>query len=371
MKSVYVIIPSVNRLTAIKKFKPVFANHDCKIIVIDEGDEHLRKKNKMFLSGLNHEFYGPSERKKWFKHHFSSSYEKYACVIPERCHAETSFGFLVAYEENPDLVIELDDDVLPFQGYDIAEDHIDNLFNNKGVTVRSKNRWYNTLENLELNTPTQIFPRGHPYAQETREEDYEWDNQGGMCVLNMGLWAGDVDLDALTILYNQGLNGKCNMKGKSCKRNKVVIDRGTYFAICSMNTSFIPEIIPAFYQLYMNFMGVDRFDDIWSGIFLKRIADHLDLKVCLGIPLVYHDKMQRSGFSNLKRELDGMIINEVLWKIVNSVNLEGRSYWDSYSSLIQNIEKNLSKLQDKLHQKFLAIQAQKMTLWLEIIDKIV
>lgn len=59
-------------------------------------------------------------------------------------------------------------------------------------------------------------------------------------------------------------------KSRSCKREKVIVGKGTYLAVCSMNTSFTPEIIPAFYQLYMNFMGVDRFDDIWSGIFLKK-----------------------------------------------------------------------------------------------------
>ncbi|MHA1833932.1 MAG: hypothetical protein ACTSV7_08065 [Candidatus Baldrarchaeia archaeon] len=370
MKNIYVIISSINVLTNIQKFKPMLANHDCKTIIIDEGDEHLRIKNKIFLSGLDYEFYGPSERKNWFKQRFGSSYERYACVIPERCHAETSFGFLVAYEGNPDLVIELDDDVFPFQGYDIIDDHIDNLFNDEGVTVRSKSRWYNTLENFKLSSTTRIFPRGHPYAQETRKEDYIWDNQGCKCVLNMGLWAGDLDLDALTILYNQGLKGKCSIKGKECKRNKIVVDRGTYFAICSMNTSFTPRIIPAFYQLYMNFMGVDRFDDIWSGMFFKKIADHLGHKVCLGKPLVYHDKRPRNVFSDLKKELDGMMINEVLWKIVDSLNLEGKTYWDSYNSLIQRIEKNLSKLKNNLHQNFLAIQAQKMLLWLKIIDKL-
>jgi len=31
-------------------------------------------------------------------------------VISERCHAETSFGFLITYEEEADVTIEMDDD---------------------------------------------------------------------------------------------------------------------------------------------------------------------------------------------------------------------------------------------------------------------
>lgn len=169
---VYIVISSVNMLTNIKKFESTFINNDCKVIIIDEGDEHIRKKNRLLLSNLNHEFYGPRERKEWFRHCFDSSYEKYASIIPKRCHAETSFGFLVAYEEKPDLVIELDGDVFPFEGYNIIDDHVDNLRNEKGVTVQSK-KWYNTLKNLKLTTATKIFPRGHPYAQETRKQDYK------------------------------------------------------------------------------------------------------------------------------------------------------------------------------------------------------
>jgi hypothetical protein len=371
MKSVHVTISSINVVNAVKKFKPIFANYEHKVIVIDEDDEAIRKKNETLLSGLNFEFYGPRKRKEWFKERFGSSYEKYASVIPERCHAETSFGFLVAYEENPDFVIELDDDVFAFEGYNIIDNHFDNLFNQRGITVSSKCKWYNTLENLELSSSTPIFPRGHPYAPETRKENYDWINRRNKCVLNMGLWAGNPDLDALTILYNGGLDSKCSIKALNYKRDKVIVDRGTYFAICSMNTSFVPKIIPAFYQLYMNFMGIDRFDDIWSGIFLKKIADHLGDRICLGRPLIYHDKRPRSVFDDLKKELEGMIINEILWKIVDSLNLEGKTYWDSYSSLIQGLEKNLSKLQNKLHQKFLSVQTQKMLLWLKIIDKIV
>jgi len=370
MEKIHVIISTINVVNAINKFRPAFVNHEWKIIIIDEGDGNIRRKNEKLLSNLNFEFYGPRERKEWFKERFRSSYEKYASVIPERCHAETSFGFLVAYEEEPDFIIELDDDVFAFKSYNIVDDHFNNLSDQRGITVSSKCKWYNTLENLELSSSTSIFPRGHPYAPETRKEDYDWVNQGSKCVLNMGLWAGDPDFDALTILYNGGLDGKCNIKALNCKRNKVIVDKGTYFAICSMNTSFVPKIIPAFYQLYMNFMGIDRFDDIWSGIFLKKIADHLGDRISLGGPLVYHDKRPRNVFNDLKKELEGMIINEILWKIVDSLNLEGITYWDSYNSLIQGLEKNLLKLQDKLHQKFLSVQIQKMSIWLKIIDKI-
>ncbi len=343
---VYIIVASINELLNIALFCDKcksFEQNEVKIVVVDEGDALIRSKNRELLSKVNVNFYGPSEREEWFRQRFNSSYERFLSVIPERCHAETSFGFLVAYEEEADVIIELDDDVFPVDNYDLIQSHLHNLTSNEGIRVTSKHKWYNTMENLFLNTDYKIFPRGHPYSPEARTENYAWEDCGGACVLNMGLWTGHPDLDALTILYHGGLDGKCNINSKALKREKVVVGEGTYFAVCSMNTSFVSKIIPAFYQLYMKSMGVDRFDDIWSGIFLKKIADHLGERVCLGKPLVYHDKRPRSVFKDLRSELEGIVMNETLWKIVDSSELDGKDYYTCYQALTDSLKRNLSK----------------------------
>ncbi|MEM3573660.1 MAG: hypothetical protein QXJ62_05475 [Nitrososphaeria archaeon] len=370
---IYVVIASINELHNIVQFKESFLSsiHETKLIVIDEGNETLRSKNRELLETLNCVFYGPKERVSWFQSRFGGGYKKYMDVIPERCHAETSFGFLVAYEEGADVIVELDDDVFSVNGYDLLKSHLHNLLKNEGVKVSSKHKWYNTIENIMLNKYYHgVFPRGHPYSPEARLEDYIWENNGAKCVLNMGLWTGHPDLDALTILYHGGLDGRCNISSKNLRREKVIIAEGTYFAVCSMNTSFFSRIIPAFYQLYMNYMGVDRFDDIWSGIFLKKIADHLGDKVCLGKPLIYHDKRARNVFKDLRSEVEGMIINEVLWRIVDKVNLTGRDYYECYSELADEIERHLDEFTEKLHRDFIKLQTKKMKLWLDIVERI-
>ena len=365
------MIASINELNNLSMFKPMLKRYECEIIVVDEGDGKLRDKNSRLLEELSYRFFGPKEREEWFKQRFGSSYEKYLSVIPVKCHAETSFGFLVAYEEEPDMIIELDDDVFPVEGHDLVDLHWKNLSSNDGITVKSKGKWYNTVENLELNkTNVKLFPRGHPYSHEARAEDYIWVSSTGACVLNMGLWVGHPDLDALTILYHGGLDGLSPIEGTCCKRGKVIVDRGTYFAICSMNTAFLRKIIPAFYQLYMGHMGVDRFDDIWSGIFLKKIADHLGDGICMGKPLIQHRKRPRSIFKDLKSELEGMIINEVLWRIVDSIQLSGNEYYTCYQELTEKLEENLNEFNEKFHRDFIKLQVQKMKIWLNIIDKI-
>ncbi|MHA1583356.1 MAG: hypothetical protein ACTSYM_12790 [Candidatus Baldrarchaeia archaeon] len=369
---VYIVVASINELNNLKLFKPSLENYNCELIIVDEGDERLRDRNSKLLQGLSYRFFGPLERKEWFRQHFGTSYERYLSVIPERCHAETSFGFLIAYEEGCDFIIELDDDVFPIDTLDLIRCHWKNLSEDDGVVVSSRSRWYRTIENLILEHEySTIFPRGHPYSPETRVEDYIWKRADYKdCVLNMGLWTGHPDLDALTILYNGGLNGRCSIKSIGQKRDKVIVNAGTYFAICSMNTSFRRKIVPAFYQLYMNVMGIDRFDDIWSGLFVKKIADHLGDQICIGKPMVYHHKRARDTFKDLKLELEGMAINEILWRIVDEIEISGKDYYECYSELVDGISKKLERFNEKRHKDFIKLQLRKMRLWLDVIDRI-
>jgi len=363
----YIITASINELTNLTRLNSI--EQDVKVLIIDEGDAKLRRKNDEHLKDVPHEYFGPGERRKWFKGRFGSAYGKYEGVVPERCHAETSFGFLVAYEENADLVLELDDDVHIIKNF--VRKHVETLATEESTTVCSEGKWYNTLENLVISDNSTVYPRGHPYSPETRQGDYTWAESGGECVLNMGLWLQHPDLDALTLLYHSGLDGTCDIRSKGCKREKVIVGSGTYFAVCSMNTSFKTRVIPAFYQLYMNTHGIDRFDDIWSGIFLKRIADHLGERICIGGPLGSHMKRSRNAFNDLRKELGGIIINEKLWRIVDEAELSSRSFADCYLELSEHLSKSIGKqIKEPMYVKFMKLQAQKMRIWTKAIDKL-
>jgi len=365
---VYIIVPSINPLKNLENFDEACA-HDVKVLVIDEGDSQTRKANEKILSNLAHEFYGPKEREQWFKERTGQKFKEYSDLIPEKCHAETSFGFLKAYEDEATLILEMDDDVFISEGF--LKEHINNLFDNGGVTVSSSGKWYNTIENLNLNMDQKIFPRGHPYSPLCRDENYMWMDEGEKCVLNMGLWNGQPDLDALTILYHGGLDGKCRVESKGCKKEKIILGKGIYFAICSMNTSFLSKVVPAYYQLYMNFMGVDRFDDIWSGMFLKRIADHIGDKLCMGKPLGLHLKRTRNIFKDLKSEMNGLDMNEYVWKISDEAELSAKTYADCYLELANYVDKSLkNRVKDHKQIEFWKVQTEKMRKWVELIDKI-
>jgi Reversibly glycosylated polypeptide. len=95
-----------------------------------------------------------------------------------------------------------------------------------------------------------------------------------------------------------------------------------------MNLAFEREVIPAFYQLPMdeNEWDVGRFDDIWSGVFLKRAADVLGKDILTGYPLCEHNKAPRSTFDDLNNEVPGLELNEHVWEAVDGVGGDTASW---------------------------------------------
>jgi hypothetical protein len=350
------VIPSIQRLDSLRGFLPELHKYNAQIIIVDEGEQSLRDYNSKILDGLEYDFYGPNER--------ADALGPDVDVIPTRCHAETSFGFWVAHELGAEVVVELDDDCW---GKGLVTGHLENLSISTGTRIGGKSQWFNPLLNMNK---FGLFPRGYPYDSETREKGFSrMTRTREGAVLNMGLWNGQPDLDAATILSLGGLNGRAESYTNTVVRKKIIVDRGTFFPICSMNTSFRAEIIPAFYQMYMNYEGLDRYCDIWSGLFIKKICDHLGKNVSLGQPVVEHRKTERSTFKDLRAEHEGMAINETLWKVVRDMQLEGKTYYDVYDSLIQCLNDSLFlAFTDKLHNKMLQKQVEKMTQWLELFE---
>ncbi|HYT45550.1 MAG TPA: hypothetical protein VEP90_24705 [Methylomirabilota bacterium] len=350
------VIPSIQRLNNLVAFKPELKKYGVRVIVVDEGDN--REENSKILDGLDFSFFGPGERVDILGNDIG--------VIPQRCHAETSFGFFQAYREGAEIVVELDDDCW---GTDLLSKHVANLGPTRGMYVeQTKSGWYNPLWSMSND---RLYPRGYPYASETRVF-------GGVSypckqptVLNMGLWTGQPDLDATTILRLGGLRGLAGQNSESqLIDQKKIIGKNIFFPICSMNTSFRAEIIPAFYQMYMNYEGLDRYCDIWSGLFIKKICDHLGKNISLGQPVVEHRKTERSTFKDLRAEHEGMAINETLWKVVRDAEIEGKNYRDAYDSLTDEIidAMRFHVFPDKLHYKMMLKQIWGMRRWLELFE---
>ncbi|MFW5984217.1 MAG: alpha-1 4-glucan-protein synthase, partial [Halobacteria archaeon] len=192
--------------------------------------------------------------------------------------------------------------------------------------VSSDERWVNVL----YQGYDDLYPRGYPYA--AMDENVETDEarvEKGEVVASQGLWTNVPDLDAVRILMDGDLNGQAQTRTSTDDFDRDFVPaRNNYLTVCSMNLAFRREIIPAFYQMPMddNEWDVGRFDDIWSGVVLKRACDVLGKRVYNGAPLCEHNKAPRSTFDDLANEVAGLELNEHFWKAVDGAGGSATTY---------------------------------------------
>jgi len=251
----------------------------------------------------------------------------YTHLIPARSHAQTSFGLLYLWAHDHPYGVFIDDDTRPHDGVDFFGTHLDNLTAERTVeSVQSDENWVNVLYHTA--DEHGLYPRGYPYAamDETVETgEREVDD----VVASQGLWTNVPDLDAVRILMDGDLQGQAETRLTADDFGPdFVAEPGHYLTVCSMNLGFKREVVPAFYQLPMddNEWSVGRFDDIWSGVFLKRAADVLGTDVLTGDPLCRHDKAPRSTFDDLHNEVAGLELNEHLWTLIDDAGADADTY---------------------------------------------
>jgi hypothetical protein len=236
-------------------------------------------------------------------------------VIPSNSSACRSFGYLVAWRmaEEGDVVLTVDNDCWP--------DSLDPYWvagHQQALASRATTEWVNTMSGLSA--------RGLPYRVRGAHETW----------LNHGLWSGVPDLDAPTWLHHPDLRLPPTPAGET-----QVISRGVFFPMCGMNLAWRPALTPALYfGLFGPAYGFDQFDDIWAGVLVKKICDHLGYAVRSGAPSVYHRK-QSDVYVNLVKQAPGMEMNEHLWQVVADIALSGTDVVSCYTELVGQLPDDL------------------------------
>jgi hypothetical protein len=162
----------------------------------------------------------------------------------------------------------------------------------------------------------------------------------GEIVASQGLWTNVPDLDAVRILMDGDLQGQAQTRTETDDFGEdFVAAADNYLTVCSMNLAFRREVIPAFYQLPMddNEWDVGRFDDIWSGVFLKRACDILGKQIYNGRPLCEHNKAARSTFDDLHNEVAGLELNEHVWEFVDDTGENADDYREAYRAMADSL----------------------------------
>jgi hypothetical protein len=307
------VIPSI-REDALNIFLDKWRNElaSVQIIVVEDNNEKTFNIKKQ---GLNLVHFSHKEIEEDLKEN--------AWIIPRKTSAICSYGFYKAWHMGMDLIIKLDDDLEMIEPNFIIE-HMKNVYCYRPL------HWANPFIGG--------YPRGFPYSERTR-----------ITVLNYGLADNILDFDAISQLLGDRA---------SLRKEGMSVPYGSYIPLSGMNVAFIRDIIPAYYFLLMGKgFGFDRCDDIWSGIFLKKITDHLGHVISVGPPIVKHNKLS-NPISNFYKETPMLDVNEVLWQKVDKIKLTKYNYKDCYLQIAEGLPKN-----DKYFKKL----AEAMKIWISII----
>ncbi|MFB6137361.1 MAG: alpha-1 4-glucan-protein synthase [Halobacteriaceae archaeon] len=313
--------------------------------------------------GVSGDVFDATAREEWFA---ERDLGEYADVIPANSHAETSFGLLWMLERPRfEYGLFIDDDTAPIDRWDYFGAHLERLGSTPEVEhVRSDEQWVNVLyQHVDEHG---LYPRGYPYGcmdetveTETREAD--------PVVATQGLWTNVPDLDAVRILMDGDLRGQAQTRTSvEDFDGDFVADVDQFLTVCSMNLSFTREVIPAFYQFPMddNVWEIGRFDDIWSGLTLKRAADMLGRSVLSGYPLCEHNKAERSTFADLNNEVPGLEVNEHFWEALAETDATADDYYDAYEQMVAAVD--AYDFSAYANHEFIDVCVEEMSRWLEL-----
>jgi hypothetical protein len=230
---------------------------------------------------------------------------KNAWIIPTRTSACRSYGYYKAWQRSPLTIVTLDNDCYPERSEYFILGH------QLALSTKATLDWVETAP---------LFTRGFPYLIRNKAET----------LLNHGLWSGVPDLDGATMLQKPDLRLPPSETTK-------VIPRHNFFPMCGMNLAWRTSLTPALYfGLFGPDYGFDQYDDLWPGVIVKKILDHLGYAVRSGYPSVEHRK-QSDAFANIKKQAPGLAMNEIFWREVQQIELTHDNIIDCYKQIIVNL----------------------------------
>lgn len=331
------VVPSI-RPDSMSKFREawreLFEKHQVTLITVWDGETprvEIWTHGDLVPTGVD--YFNVLEHN-WIKPH-----RDLFCRYTDACR---NIGFACAAglkdRFTPDYVLTLDDDVYPsdpdvdeFFPNDPIQDHIDCL--NKKVCLS----WMNTAHN---GSPSL---RGMPY--ENREE--------APVMLSHGVWTGTPDFDGETQLQLEATVGI----PYTLHYYIGPIPRGVMFPLCGMNVMVRKEALPYLYFAPMGpdsgVKGLNRFSDIWMGVFLKREFDRLGWACYTGGSVVHHSRASDAK-KNYEQEKLGRQWNEAFGQGVPPeavVGTLGKSpefiqYFQSYADKRQRYADLIRSLQE-------------------------
>jgi hypothetical protein len=353
---VAITITTINTPVIIEKlYTQIIENFSVTLIIIGDIKSpitNVRYCEKYRKENFEIKYFTIEDQYKYF-----FEFEELLDHLPLNSFSRRNLGDLFAIMNKYDYIIKIDDDNFPIDNNFIL-DHINSFNFTPRNTLTTDNGWFNVCQTLTEKSMIPFYPRGFPYS-------YRW--QGNTTVeaekitrigVNAGLWVGDPDIDALTRLtfpiqvtgFEEKLFGP-----------NFVLSQGTWAPINTQNTCFNREFsLISFVSPY-----VGRFDDIFSGYILRKIADRLQIGISYGKPIVNQKRNLHDIWKDENSERFGNTIGEKFILELKKVNLSNSSPLSCYEEIILHFR-------DSSYVNFIEIKQMLdgMQIWLNCMNMI-
>lgn len=265
-------------------------------------------------------------------------------TLPIGHYSRKNLGYLIAISKGAKIIIETDDDNLPFESFWIEREkkQINHLIDQEG--------WLNVYNYY---SDQKIWPRGFALDELSKELPILSSKVLTDCPIQQGLADENPDVDAIyRLLFPLPLSFD--------KKESIALGNGTICPFNSQNTTWFEEAFPLMYlPSYCSF----RMTDIWRSFVAQRIAWTCGWSILFHQSTVYQERNDHNLMHDFRDEIEGYLHNKSIMEELMLLKLDNG---------LENIPNNLIKCYSKLVElKFIGEEELSLlNCWLKDIEAI-
>jgi hypothetical protein len=251
---------------------------------------------------------------------------KFAKICPINNYARKNIGYLLAFRNNSEIIIETDDDNCPKENFFLSR----NLLH-KPYEIKNRS-WVNIYDLFIFKKNKLIWPRGIPldeiHSNKIRTKKMVKEEK---FYLQQGVCEKNPDVDAIFRLINKDINVKF-------KKNLIVSLGKSLSTFNSQNTTWHKEIFPL---MYLPVTCTMRCTDIWRSLVALNILKKDRKKILFHGTDMFQNRNYHDLNKDFKQEIPMYLLNKKIFKTLAEIKLKpGSTNYDhnlilSYQALIK------------------------------------
>lgn len=220
-------------------------------------------------------------------------YGELADLIPYRQYARKNLGYLYAIENGARVILETDDDNIPYESFGRS---IERTVLGPRLTGAP---WANIYPHF--GSKALCWPRGLPLDHIRSLGKLERQATPAVCPIQQYLADGDPDVDAIyRLLYTETTTFDPTAE-------PIVLDRETWVPFNSQNTLFFAEAFPFLYlPCHVSF----RMTDIWRSFVAQAALAHHGWSLAFRTATVVQERNEHNLMHDFADEVDGYLQND-------------------------------------------------------------